>query len=754
MSKLQKGSLHSIIYNNYLSASLIPIFVIELALLILYFSINMFISEKNMKTMLNEASQNIREISKRETTNINNQLQEVARSALFLQNEHQLFFKNPDAFGMPNGKVEFEFAENGVYYKKTKVGASLYYGKVANLGEAQKEKALKSEAMDTSLKAIVENNPNIVATYFNSHDVMNRLYPFIPNVATQYGPTIPMTEYNFYYEADLEHNPNKGTAWTTAYLDPAGQGWMVSCVVPIYKDDFLEGVTGIDVTIDKFVQNILNLKLPWDASAFLIDEKGMILAMPQKIENLFGLKELKGHTYSSAILTTVTKPEDYNIFKNNNQGLAQELKSMLDNQTNLKELEIKGKKYLISQETILETGWKFMMVVEEDIIFNPVYQLKNLSDNIGYIAIAIMIVFYIIFFFFLLRKSRTLSKRIALPIETLSKITDSLGTNLNNTNLKAVGIVEIDKLNNNFNHMTSELDTRTQDLIDSQIREKIKEKEAEYAYSIGLFESASSYLHNIGNSLAGINGKILNMKKTLQSTSNYPRVFDTIKTAHSHAVAGEEDKTVQHLDKFKVILVEKFVPKLQANLEQIEQVQEHMVLTIKHQQEQFTKENKGNKKYIMNFRVDELLHNILEDFKPSFNKHDITIIQDIEEKMIISNLRHQFSHGMTNIIKNAIEAIRDSINLENTITIKTYKKDETIHITVTDTGVGVKPENMDRMFKSGFTTKEEGHGIGLHSFVNFLNANNGTIEFESQGYQMGTTFYITISDVIEQENED
>lgn len=46
--------------------------------------------------------------------------------------------------------------------------------------------------------------------------------------------------YNFYYLADLAHNPSKEVIWTDAYLDPAGAGWMISAIAPVYKGDFLE----------------------------------------------------------------------------------------------------------------------------------------------------------------------------------------------------------------------------------------------------------------------------------------------------------------------------------------------------------------------------------------------------------------------------------------------------------------------------------------------------------------------------------
>ena len=112
------------------------------------------------------------------------------------------------------------------------------------------------------------------------------LYEVITKVYEQYGEHIHMEDYNFYYLADKKHNPDKKSVWTDAYLDPAGNGWMISCITPIYNKEFLEGVSGLDITIERFVNNILDIKLPYDAKMFLVDKNGVILAMPESIEKL------------------------------------------------------------------------------------------------------------------------------------------------------------------------------------------------------------------------------------------------------------------------------------------------------------------------------------------------------------------------------------------------------------------------------------------------------------------------------------
>lgn len=101
----------------------------------------------------------------------------------------------------------------------------------------------------------------------------------MPDALSQYAHDINIPTFNFYYLADKIHNPQQKVVWTDAYLDPAGLGWMISAIAPVYKGDFLEGVVGIDVTIDQLITNILSIQLPYTSMAMLVDEKGHILGM-------------------------------------------------------------------------------------------------------------------------------------------------------------------------------------------------------------------------------------------------------------------------------------------------------------------------------------------------------------------------------------------------------------------------------------------------------------------------------------------
>ena len=143
----------------------------------------------------------------------------------------------------------YVFSPGGALYSAyDNGGAALFYSGIAEIGEEQLTKVWCSHRMDSVMKAIVEASDLIEQIYINTHDSMNRIYPYF-DVMDQFAESIDIPSFNFYYEADQQHNPERKNVWTDVYLDPAGLGWMISAISPIYDGDFLEGVAGVDIPI-------------------------------------------------------------------------------------------------------------------------------------------------------------------------------------------------------------------------------------------------------------------------------------------------------------------------------------------------------------------------------------------------------------------------------------------------------------------------------------------------------------------------
>jgi PAS domain S-box-containing protein len=95
--------------------------------------------------------------------------------------------------------------------------------------------------------------------------------------------------------------------------------------------------------------------------------------------------------------------------------------------------------------------------------------------------------------------------------------------------------------------------------------------------------------------------------------------------------------------------------------------------------------------------------------------------------------------ALTNLINNAVQAMPDGGDL----TINAAQEDSTTCITIQDTGVGIPPEVQAKLFTPMFTTKAKGQGLGLAVVKRLIEAQGGTITFQSQ-VGRGTTFTIQL----------
>ena len=234
---MTKITLERLIYKNYLKTSLTSIFFIELVLVGIYFLVNNKLIEKSTDFILRDLKENTYKLVDEKTKSIDKKLSEVELLAKILQEEHQHFFQYPHSY-TKSEKPQFDYAQNGMYYKvDNNGGSSVVVSKNTPVDEALKKELINAEFLDSTFKTLIKHDENIVAVYFNSHKNYNRYYPFLENSYNVFPSDIDMQVYNFYYEADEKHNPNKNVVITDIYLDPAQKDWMLSVIVPIYNQN-------------------------------------------------------------------------------------------------------------------------------------------------------------------------------------------------------------------------------------------------------------------------------------------------------------------------------------------------------------------------------------------------------------------------------------------------------------------------------------------------------------------------------------
>jgi len=728
----KNASLTRFVFSHYARSALIPILTIELLLLVVYFAVNYYTNVQSEKMLHQEVISVMPHLVKKQASLINDQFETVSKACGYFAKSHEDLFANPESFRVIGENPHFAVAPTGALYQTNRTeSSSLYYTHAEKLTAEQKEKARLTAALDPLYRHVVKDIPNVVASYFNTPDDMNRLYPFIPEVYTQYPPELNMEEFNFYYLADLKHNPAKKPVWTGVYLDPAGNGWMLSCVAPVYHRDTLAGVTGLDVTISDIVKNVLSQELPWGATAFLADQSGMILAMSPQAEEILGLKELKDHVYKKTIGTEQLKPEEYNLFKSRNPQITESFKSIYKSNKNVNQISSKANEdlFVVTQE-IATTGWKIFVLVESKEVLKSVNAMARLSHQIGFVIILGMLVFYLLFFSFLRKRATIMAVTMAKPVADLVEASKTLGTDSSTHTLSFCGINELDELTSTFSQMSEQLEERSTQLVASQVQVQIHEKEAELAFAQGMYESASGYLHNVGNSITHLDSSIIDLESLVKSTEQYSTVFEKI---------AQGDTAI--LEKFRTILMDKSVPQLKETAGEIKRIKETIQQTIHHQQQSF----KDAKQVLLpvKFDLSELIKEAVSTIKlPS---EQFSIVMKLSDTVPLIHHRNQLYNGILNILKNGIESCM--MHGKGVVTVSLKTEGEKAILVISDDGVGVLPQHRNLLMTAGFTTKPNGNGFGLHSIAVFLSGHNGKLTIESNGENQGAVVTLEVQNV-------
>jgi len=258
---------------------------------------------------------------------------------------------------------KYQLASNGVFTKPIDDGGSaIFVSGFYPINEAVKNIVYFTESIDPVFKSLVKKYPEIVQVYYNDKYAINRIYPFF-DVLSQYEAKMDIPSFNFYYLADLKHNPKKTSLWVSEpYVDPAGRGWMVSAIAPVYNNNVLEGVPGIDVTINtitkRYVQDSIN------SMNLIIDNSGTIVSAQEEIINMLSFPPLFEHKYIETIKQDTYRREQYNLALSKEINVRNMANEILKNKKEVVEAEINGEKMTIIAAHIPELNWFLLKIIK------------------------------------------------------------------------------------------------------------------------------------------------------------------------------------------------------------------------------------------------------------------------------------------------------------------------------------------------------------------------------------------------------
>lgn len=145
--------------------------------------------------------------------------------------------------------------------------------------------------------------------------------------------------------------------------------------------------------------------------------------------------------------------------------------------------------------------------------------------------------------------------------------------------------------------------------------------------------------------------------------------------------------------------------------------------------------------------INNIIPNSLELVTSVLKRKDIKVELNLNEKLPETLIDHkQIQQVLINLLTNAADAIK----LQGKIIISTYlekaiRKNEGdyVVVSITDTGEGIAPEDLPKIFNPFFTRKVEGTGLGLPITQRIVYQHQGIIDVESV-LGKGTTFYVKL----------
>jgi PAS domain S-box-containing protein len=260
----------------------------------------------------------------------------------------------------------------------------------------------------------------------------------------------------------------------------------------------------------------------------------------------------------------------------------------------------------------------------------------------------------------------------------------------------------------------------------------------------GMAEVATNVLHNVGNVLNSVNVSASMVSDRIRKSkcAGLARVT-AILSEHaqdlSSFLTGSQGR---HLPAYLQELAAELVAErdmASAELDELRGNVEHIKEIVAMQQSYARRSGLSE---IVDMRT--LVEDSLRMNKGAFSRHGVTLVRDFHEVPPITVDKHKVLQILVNVIRNAKYACDESSSAEKRVTVRVRAANGTMLIAVIDTGVGILPENLQRIFSHGFTTRKEGHGFGLHSCALAAKELGGSLQGESAGAGQGATFTLTL----------
>lgn len=286
--------------------------------------------------------------------------------------------------------------------------------------------------------------------------------------------------------------------------------------------------------------------------------------------------------------------------------------------------------------------------------------------------------------------SSWVSARVTRPFEQLARAAQDVAGGDWNATVEVPGRDEVAQLAESFNRMTTELLTQ---------RERLVQTERVAAWR----ELARRLAHELKNPLFPLQ---LTVENLVRARSQSPEQFEEVFNESSRTLLAEIANLKAIIGRFS-----DFAKMPQPQLQSVQ--------------------------------VNELLRGVAQLFQAQFQGHRggaINCHLALDENLAPISVDPELLHrAISNLVLNAMDAMPNG----GSLTLRSYRQDGSVVISVSDTGTGLTPEECERIFTPYYTSKQHGTGLGLAIVQSVVSDHQGRIRVQSEPGK-GTTFIIEL----------
>ena len=276
------------------------------------------------------------------------------------------------------------------------------------------------------------------------------------------------------------------------------------------------------------------------------------------------------------------------------------------------------------------------------------------------------------------------------------------------------------------------------------------------AFAQGRLEVLDTVVHNIGNAINSVAIGVGTIGRELAGSPELRRFRALAQAVEQHAgdwpAYVQSDPQGRRVMPFLLALATDFEAQHQRLADTVERVRGRVAHIVDLVRTQKSFDSQGMTRKLVGLRrsIGAAVNVLAESCAARGIEVELDCSRAPREIWIQESRFHQM---LVNLLKNAIEAI-DALAADRApdgggdrpphIRVACYLQDEFVVIDVIDNGIGIAKGRSRRIFTAGYSTKDGGTGLGLHSSANFVIGSGGSIQALSAGPGTGTTIRVRL----------